>query len=102
MTCSELAMDLRSIGRKTTVAEVRGWPPWKRRAAFLWSRIDPQIAPPFDGYIEERSKLRSCRICGCTEDFACADPGMGCTCSWVGPDLCSACGRRSSAVESRA
>lgn len=29
---------------------------------------------------------RACRLCGCTEFNAC--PG---SCSWVGPDLCSAC-----------
>lgn len=32
---------------------------------------------------------RTCRICGCTDERAC--PG-GCT--WVGPDLCSACDGR--------
>lgn len=30
--------------------------------------------------------VQRCRICGCTEDHACADG-----CSWVRPDLCSAC-----------
>ncbi|TPG08284.1 hypothetical protein EAH88_11665 [Rhodanobacter glycinis] len=30
--------------------------------------------------------VRSCRVCGCTDGQAC--PGG---CSWVGPDLCSAC-----------
>ena len=29
---------------------------------------------------------RKCRVCGCTEDHSC--PGG---CSWVAPDLCSAC-----------
>lgn len=29
---------------------------------------------------------RSCRSCGCTDNFAC--PGG---CSWAGPDLCSSC-----------
>jgi hypothetical protein len=30
--------------------------------------------------------VRSCRVCGCTDDHAC--PGG---CCWVEPDLCSAC-----------
>jgi hypothetical protein len=30
--------------------------------------------------------MRSCRICGCTDDRAC--PGG---CAWVAEDLCSAC-----------
>lgn len=30
--------------------------------------------------------VRSCRVCGCTDDHAC--PPM---CSWVEADLCSAC-----------
>lgn len=30
--------------------------------------------------------VRTCRACGCTEDYAC--PGG---CSWVDPTLCSAC-----------
>lgn len=32
------------------------------------------------------SRVRSCRVCGCTDDRAC-DGG----CSWVDLDLCSAC-----------
>lgn len=35
---------------------------------------------PYDG-------ARACRVCGCTEHWAC-EPG---SCSWVEPDLCSSC-----------
>lgn len=28
----------------------------------------------------------TCRVCGCTDDVSCEGG-----CSWVGPDLCSAC-----------
>ena len=31
-------------------------------------------------------KVRSCRVCGCTDDHACEGG-----CSWVTADLCSAC-----------
>jgi hypothetical protein len=31
-------------------------------------------------------QVRSCRVCGCTDDHACEGG-----CSWVEPDLCSAC-----------
>jgi hypothetical protein len=34
----------------------------------------------------DEHERRFCRICGCTQIRAC--PGA---CSWVGPDLCSAC-----------
>lgn len=30
--------------------------------------------------------IRHCRKCGCTEEFACEGG-----CSWIAPDLCSAC-----------
>lgn len=38
-----------------------------------------------------RAVLPWCRVCGCTDDIAC-DEG----CSWVEPDLCSACVTRGS------
>lgn len=37
-------------------------------------------------FFEEKSAARHCRVCNCTDAQAC--PGG---CSWVGPDLCSAC-----------
>ncbi len=36
-------------------------------------------------------KVRACRVCGCTETTPCVDPESGDSCSWVEPDLCSAC-----------
>lgn len=33
--------------------------------------------------------VRTCRVCGCTDDNACLTGGR--PCSWVAPDLCSAC-----------
>lgn len=38
---------------------------------------------PFDGE-------RACRVCGCTENYACVDDS-GETCFWVEQDLCSQC-----------
>lgn len=35
--------------------------------------------------------VRSCRLCGCTENRACVDPRDGQPCAWAGPDLCTAC-----------
>ena len=37
-----------------------------------------------------RALVPICRVCGCTENNACEDPIDG-NCSWVEPDLCSAC-----------
>jgi len=47
---------------------------YKRKATF----IDSGLTPP--------QKVRTCRVCGCTDEHAC--PGG---CSWVQEDLCSAC-----------
>jgi hypothetical protein len=40
----------------------------------------------------ERTEVRTCRVCGCTDDDcgACADR-TGAPCAWVEDDLCSAC-----------
>lgn len=35
-----------------------------------------------------------CRVCGCTDERACEDPHTGGPCSWVEPNLCSACAGR--------
>ena len=40
----------------------------------------------FEDKTMEKDAVRHCRVCNCTDDQAC--PGG---CSWVGPDLCSAC-----------
>jgi hypothetical protein len=36
--------------------------------------------------LRRQTSVRSCRVCGCTDETACFPP-----CSWVAPDLCSAC-----------
>lgn len=36
--------------------------------------------------IEERSRPRRCRVCGCTDEFGCPEG-----CWWVEEDLCSSC-----------
>ena len=43
---------------------------------------------PQHGYTSTHSRInvRTCRVCGCTDDRACAEG-----CSWVEADLCSAC-----------
>jgi hypothetical protein len=35
-------------------------------------------------------KRRACRVCGCTDDFACVNV-WGESCAWVARDLCDAC-----------
>lgn len=42
------------------------------------------------GVLDELDQPR-CRLCGCTQDEACEVPQTGEPCSWVKPDLCSAC-----------
>lgn len=39
------------------------------------------------------SIFRECRVCGCTDNDACAPVGgrNGLACSWVADDICSAC-----------
>jgi hypothetical protein len=53
---------------------------WRPRARFACSRPDLNDIG-----------IRSCEVCGCTEDHAC--PGR---CWWVGPKLCSTCAARGS------
>jgi hypothetical protein len=36
-------------------------------------------------------EVRTCRVCGCTDDSACLDTASDEPCYWVEPDLCSAC-----------
>lgn len=40
-----------------------------------------------------QTTARTCRICGCTDDHACRTKA-GLPCSWVKPDLCSACAEK--------
>ena len=37
--------------------------------------------------------IRSCRVCGCTDDYACLEAD-GWPCCWVERDLCSSCAYR--------
>jgi hypothetical protein len=100
-----LAIDLVQLGADVCEADIVQWPPWKIRGAYLWIKIrifglepgDPGLfeqhrQPPYDltQFLLERAAVPSCRVCGCTEDFACPGPaGQGC--SWMEPDLCSEC-----------
>jgi hypothetical protein len=49
-----------------------------------------QTAEELDGLLMDLL-LPRCRVCGCTEYTACADPRTGEPCRWVAADLCSAC-----------
>jgi hypothetical protein len=42
----------------------------------------------------EQSAVRSCRVCGCTDDRACEGG-----CGWAEQDLCTACIDTTAAVE---
>lgn len=66
-------------------------PDWARRlrdqcaaagVAFLFKQWGDHIVP-FDGH-------RACRVCGCTESWACEDPTFG-ACAWAEADLCTSC-----------
>lgn len=73
--------------------------PIHRIVSAFMDRLDPPGLPPGryrltaagtiatgdDGYPVEVGP-GTCRVCGCTDDRACTPP-----CSWVEPDLCSAC-----------
>jgi hypothetical protein len=48
--------------------------------------------PPIPGSeAAAATKVRTCRVCGCTENMACIDKKTGQPCRWVAKDLCSAC-----------
>jgi ParB/RepB/Spo0J family partition protein len=47
----------------------------------------PEILAPKEPY----EAPRRCRMCGCTDENGCHDEESGESCSWAGPDLCSAC-----------
>jgi hypothetical protein len=91
-----LAINLAHCGLIVDESEILTWPPWKVRASYMWimlvveGRIVPSAPDDFALFMARRSGLRSCRVCGCTEDFAC--PGLrGKGCSWFEADLCSEC-----------
>jgi hypothetical protein len=89
----KLAAGLLRHGVSVTPAAVRSWTPKKIRSAIVWYNLrsiaGPNEYPDFNAYIARRESLRSCAICGCTEDFACEGGGY-----WVGPNLCSKCEMR--------
>ncbi|WP_119301111.1 hypothetical protein [Dongia deserti] len=53
--------------------------------------LDGQIVPTSWVMDMARASLE-CRECGCTDQHACDDNGVGC--HWVEPDLCSKCAAR--------
>lgn len=67
---------------------------WSVAERVGWALIEAVVDLPEDatGWLEDGPDLaplqiRACSVCGCTDDFACPDG-----CSWVAPNLCSACG----------
>ena len=46
----------------------------------------------------KNSKIRTCRVCGCTDQSACFNEDMG-FCWWVGPELCSHCDPETVAIQ---
>ncbi len=52
----------------------------------LWSEKDPNYMWQFCTRCAFDPKSRRCRVCGCTETYAC-DAG----CGWVTENLCSEC-----------
>jgi hypothetical protein len=42
-------------------------------------------------HVSRRPAVRTCRVCGCTDNRACVDAATGDACYWVDKDLCSAC-----------
>lgn len=54
-------------------------------------RIKVAVAGDVDpGEVDDPPTPGICRECGCTQDRACSHEDLG-ACSWVEPDLCSAC-----------
>lgn len=65
----------------------------KRRCIRLITKIMMILCgedPDLTGKKAKSGKAGICRVCGCTETTPCEDI-EGNTCSWVEPDLCSAC-----------
>jgi len=85
-----LSDHLAKHGVRHTATAILHWQPWKLAAARLYVQWQPQRSVgrlmSFKTWLKQRRDLRSCRICGCTQDDAC--PGG---CYWVDEDLCSAC-----------
>lgn len=57
----------------------------------IYPKVGPAEAWATQGRLEYVAPdVRACRQCGCTDEKACVDEA-GTPCSWVEPDLCSAC-----------
>lgn len=91
----EIASTLRRAGISVPIGDLRKKPVAWLRDAILYARLSysPRRRPraTLIEFIESRSELRRCKVCGCTEDNACRNPHTGSPCSWIGPNLCSAC-----------
>lgn len=62
---------------------------WRHAGDTMWIRAHrrrPLLADYPEGPDLAALGIRTCRVCGCTDESAC-DGG----CSWIGDDLCSAC-----------
>lgn len=64
-----------------------------RHAVEAGNHVDVELLPGHGGQRlvvvlepDELAPVRACRVCGCTDDYACLPP-----CTWVEYDLCSAC-----------
>lgn len=97
----KLSARLKRAGLNVNARIVRNWNPSKLHSARLWlaliamaDRMGTDFLQygrttyprGFSEFIAARSDLRSCSVCGCTDDAGCAAG-----CHWVGPNLCSEC-----------
>ena len=75
--------------------EPKAWRKLEKAAAAAPEDLGTEPAPAEDDEEDEDDavpgfEVRSCRICGCTDDEGCMDDD-GEMCHWVEDDLCSAC-----------
>lgn len=70
--------------------QIRLWPIARVRDTLLWLDLQSRGLEHrgLGEFCYSRRDLRRCRRCGCTDNNACGEDRP---CSWVGPDLCSAC-----------
>ena len=71
-------LDLALI-RKLQHAEQEAWG--------ILGNFAPDVIDYSDGLDLAAIDIRTCRVCGCTDNSGCIEG-----CSWIGPDLCSRCG----------
>jgi hypothetical protein len=68
-------------------------PEWIDDPELMYKLVD-HLAPDVEDlltWLESLPAIRTCRLCGCTEDRACVDDEHGGVCYWIYDDLCSAC-----------